>query len=146
MVGQSDQKLAQAISERVNNAFSVLINPLPRVEYILEQNGMQLDEMDIEEDSAGFFSEAWEAREEIDDASTAEDIYDIQEANNGEATLPQDEYTQLAIYSVKIDALCASISQDVKVKNWSDVKTHATQLKYMIGIHNAARARLHELG
>lgn len=125
----------------------MLTNPLPRVEYILHRNGIELDEMDVQEESAEFFAEAWDTREEIDSATTGEDIDAIQEVNNSEHL---SSYTFAFISFVlslgKMDALCKEISTEVEAKNWPKVKTFATRLKYMIGIEKAARERLHEIG
>jgi molecular chaperone HscB len=74
---QSQQDLAQTLSSRLNEAYQCLSRPLPRAEYILEQNGAQTIESDSLE-GAPFMIKIMEARELIDEA-TPEDRSKIEQ-------------------------------------------------------------------
>ena len=56
------------LSSRLNEAYQCLSRPLPRAEYILEQNGAQTTESDSLE-GAPFMLKIMEARELIDEAT-----------------------------------------------------------------------------
>jgi HSCB C-terminal oligomerisation domain len=58
------------------------LNPLPRIEYILETHGIPLAETDKAEDMS-FMMEIMEAREAIDDAEEPSEVQGILEQNSG---------------------------------------------------------------
>jgi molecular chaperone HscB len=66
----------------VNAAYKALSSPLHRIEYILQRNGFNIEEVDQLEDLE-FISEIMEVREEIE-AGDIERIYALEEDNHSE--------------------------------------------------------------
>lgn len=113
--------VAQSLSARVNHAYQTLLNPLPRIEYILETHGVHLAETDKAED-LGFMMEIMEAREAIDEAEEAGEVEAILEQNSAEISQTIKELENL-----------------VKEEGWAAAKSGAIRLRYLLGIEKAAK-------
>ncbi|CAA7265797.1 unnamed protein product [Cyclocybe aegerita] len=118
-----EQDLAHILSSRLNEAYQCLLNPLPRVEYILEQNGVPLSETEQVEDLA-FMAEIMEAREIIDEATP-----------ENKAVI--DELIQMNDENIR--ETIQTISSLVSEEKWLDVKAAAIRLRYLQGIDRAAK-------
>ena len=73
--------IAQSLSTFVNAAYQGLARPLPRAEYILEQNGHGMSETDQLEDPA-FISEVMEARETLEEANDKDSLERLAREND----------------------------------------------------------------
>ncbi|KAJ7038195.1 hypothetical protein C8F04DRAFT_1089875 [Mycena alexandri] len=116
--GQHKQDIAQSLSSRLNEAYSSLLRPLPRAEYILEQHGLPISEHD-QLDDMEFIAEIMQARESIDEASDA--------GRTGTET-------------VRV------LEQAVGSEEWAAVKEAAVRLKYLESIEAAGKQKGEELG
>ncbi|KAH6917371.1 hypothetical protein BKA70DRAFT_1252010 [Coprinopsis sp. MPI-PUGE-AT-0042] len=114
-------EVAQSLSARVNHAYQTLLNPLPRIEYILETHRVPLAETDKAEDM-GFMMEIMDAREAIDDAEEASEVQGILEQNSAEISQTISELESL-----------------VQGKEWNAAKSGAIRLRYLLGIEKAAK-------
>ncbi|KAJ7900351.1 hypothetical protein B0H14DRAFT_2673330 [Mycena olivaceomarginata] len=126
--GQHKQDIAQNLSSRVNEAYNSLLHPLPRAEYILEQNGSPMSEND-KLDDIEFISEIMEARESIDEAH---DEVDELRRIIGENT-------------AKIEETVGVLEQTVGAQEWVGAKEAAVRLRYLEGIGAAAKRKLENL-
>jgi molecular chaperone HscB len=76
------QDIAQALSARVNEAYSCLLKPLSRAEYILARHHIPISEKD-QVDDLDFMSEIMEARETIAEAQDEDDVSALVDENRG---------------------------------------------------------------
>ncbi|KAF9076295.1 hypothetical protein BDP27DRAFT_1159541, partial [Rhodocollybia butyracea] len=123
--GQDKQDAAQALSSAVNHAYQTLLQPMPRIEYILTLNGNPLSETDTLEDESDkfldFMMNIMMAREEIESAETREQVEPVLERNQE-----------------MMDETLKQIEGLVEEKKWPEVKRASVRLKYLDGIRKAA--------
>lgn len=66
----------------MNKAYHTLKDPLARAKYLLELQGVEVGESDSLEDPA-LLMEVMEIREELDEATTEEEVAQVKETNDG---------------------------------------------------------------
>ncbi|KAG2159860.1 uncharacterized protein EDB93DRAFT_1112307 [Suillus bovinus] len=115
--------IALHMSNTVNTAYKALSSPLHRIEYILQRNGLMIEEADSLEDPE-LISEIMEVREEIE-TGDIERIRAIEEDNDN-----------------KINEVVSAVTKSVAEKNWEETKVAAVRLKYLNGIADALKQRL----
>ncbi|KAJ4486141.1 Co-chaperone Hsc20 [Lentinula aciculospora] len=118
--GQDKQDAAQALSSAVNHAYQTLLQPMPRIEYILSASGSPLEETDKLEDNE-FLMNIMMAREEIETAETREEVEPVIQENQA-----------------LIDKILSEIESLVERKRWPEVKEAGIRLKYLDSIRKAA--------
>ncbi|KAJ7103529.1 hypothetical protein B0H15DRAFT_812611, partial [Mycena belliarum] len=121
--GQDKEDVAQALSARLNEAYTSLADPLLRAEYLLEQNGLAIAEGE-QLDDVEFITEIMEMREAMDEAESADEVARLVEENAG-----------------KIAETVEVLSGAVGRSEWDAAKTAAVRLKYLSGIRAAGRER-----
>ncbi|ESK86656.1 hypothetical protein Moror_9717 [Moniliophthora roreri MCA 2997] len=119
--GSDKQDAALQLSSRINQAYQTLLNPLSRIEYILDLNGIPMSETDKVEDME-FLGDIMTAREEIQTAESRDEVAHVIQEN-------QD----------KIEETMEEIGQLVENKEWQKAKEAAIRLRYLDGIRRAAR-------
>ncbi|KAL0581611.1 molecular chaperone [Marasmius crinis-equi] len=119
--GDNKRIAAENLSAEINNAYQTLLNPLSRIEYLLRTNFQPLEETDKVEDLE-FLGEIMMAREEIQDAETAEDVEPVLEQNQE-----------------RIGQTLKEISRLVEASEWAKAKECAIKLRYLEGIRKAAK-------
>lgn len=77
---QREQELAAAQSSRLNEAYRTLLSPIERAQYILAQHGVETTESEKLEEPE-LIMEVLEAREELEDAKSEEDVSNIRQRN-----------------------------------------------------------------
>ncbi|KAJ6610908.1 hypothetical protein B0H10DRAFT_2058535 [Mycena sp. CBHHK59/15] len=125
--GQNKQDIAQNLSSRVNEAYHSLADPLRRAEYILEQNGMPISEVD-QLDDLEFIAEIMQAREDIDEAEDIPELSRVVDDN-----------------TAKIEATIEELERVVGKQEWESVKEAAVRLKYLEGIDEAGKQKREQL-
>ena len=135
------------MSSVVNKAYSTLLNPFARAEYILQLKGIEIGESDNIDDPA-LIMEIMDAREGLDNAETQSEVEEIREENAGRLLLALNSSLKLMICtSAKIQEILPRISAAVAAEDWTSVKSDAVKLKYLQGIDSAAEAwpnRVHD--
>jgi len=106
----------------VNHAYQTLSNPLLRIEYLLERNGLPISEEDKVEDM-DFLADVMMMREEIQEAESREEVERIESENEE-----------------RIAELIQEIEKLVEEKKWEQVKDAGMKLRYLEGIRRASRA------
>ncbi|ORY33366.1 hypothetical protein BCR39DRAFT_463736 [Naematelia encephala] len=121
--GEAAIELARELSGRVNEAYSVLSDPLKRAEYILSTYQLATDETDSLTDPM-LLAEILEAREELDSATTKEEVDTIRAANHD-----------------RVETTIASIKEAFSEEppNLAGAKLLSVQLKYWMGLEQAAK-------
>lgn len=79
---QGKQRIAESLSSRVNWAYQTLRSPLPRVEYLLDAQGIPLSEEDKTDDTT-FLTQIYMEREGLEEAESTEELETIAQENNG---------------------------------------------------------------
>lgn len=120
--GPDAQELAVELSGLVNKAYTTLLNPYTRAEYIMQLEGIEIGETDSLEDP-DLIMEVMEARERLESAESREEVDEIQVEN-------QD----------RIEELLPELSDGIARKDWDSVKSNTIKLKYLQGIDAAADA------
>ncbi|KAJ3828288.1 hypothetical protein F5880DRAFT_1531423 [Lentinula raphanica] len=118
--GQDKQDAAQALSSAVNHACQTLLQPMPRIEYILSTNGSPMEETDKLEDD-DFLMNIMMAREELENAETREEAESVIQENQA-----------------LIDDTLLEIERLVAQRRWPEAKQAGIRLKYLDGIRKAA--------
>ena len=75
--GAAAQRIAMQWSVRINEAYQRLKNPLKRAAYLCELHGAQVNAENNTAMPSAFLMQQMEWREELDDATTAEDLEKI---------------------------------------------------------------------
>ncbi|CDH53775.1 iron-sulfur cluster co-chaperone proteinmitochondrial [Lichtheimia corymbifera JMRC:FSU:9682] len=76
-----EHEYAQLQSSTLNKAYHTLKDPLARAKYLLELQGVEVGESDSLEDPA-LLMEVMEIREELDEATTEEEVAQVKETND----------------------------------------------------------------
>src|ERR1700722_20335985 len=79
---QDKLNLAQALSSQVNRGYQALFDPLSRAEYILQQHGVEISEIDTLDDDS-FILDIMNIREAVDDASDNARLQELAQQNDG---------------------------------------------------------------
>ncbi|EAL19148.1 hypothetical protein CNBH2470 [Cryptococcus deneoformans B-3501A] len=117
--------LARELSGRVNEAYAVLGDDLRRAEYILSVNAQGTEETDKIDDPM-LLAEILEAREELEDAQTPEEIDRIRQANK--------EHVKGIIGS--LEQAFSGTPPDL-----AEAKLLAVQLRYWMNLEKAAKEK-----
>jgi len=123
--GQKALALAEAQSSQLNKAYQTLLSPLDRAHYILSLHGVEESETEKLEDE-DFIMQVMEARQEVEEASTTDELNRIKEINKE-----------------RIDATVSEIESLIGEKDWEQVRQAAVRLKYWLGIENASKESAH---
>ncbi|RSH91888.1 hypothetical protein EHS25_009258 [Saitozyma podzolica] len=115
--------MARELSGRVNKAYDVLGNPLKRAEYILSVHGLRSEETDSLTDPT-LLAEILEAREELEEAASHDEVEEIRKANHE-----------------KVEETIAAIKEAFSSEppDFEGARTLAIQLKYWLGLEAAAK-------
>ncbi|TFK57088.1 Co-chaperone Hsc20 [Heliocybe sulcata] len=116
------QDVADHMSSLINEAYKTLLDPLRRIQYLLQQEGYEISEYD-QLDDMELLVEVMDERELIDKAANQSEVDEIKSRNQE-----------------KIKATVAEIEQLVGDRDWERANQAAVRLKYLQGIHDAAQA------
>lgn len=97
---QGVQEVAARTSSIVNKAYSTLLNPFARAEYILELNNIEIGESDNVDDPE-LIMEIMEAREGLDSAESQDEVERIRAENAGKASVVQFFEPHASVYQRK---------------------------------------------
>ncbi|KAK4560825.1 molecular chaperone [Recurvomyces mirabilis] len=78
----NQKRQAEALSSRVNEAYRALQDPLKRAQYLLLQQGMDVEDESAKMSGGPLLMEVMEAREAVDEVETEEDLVSIREEND----------------------------------------------------------------
>jgi molecular chaperone HscB len=116
---QADKKRAEALSARINEAYKTLQNPLLRAQYLLSLRGIEVAEDETAKvDDPELLMEVLEARENIEEAESEEDLVEMRERNEERIA----ESTEIIDQAFKSDDLDAAKSEAVKLRYWVNIK------------------------
>ncbi|TXT10878.1 hypothetical protein VHUM_02383 [Vanrija humicola] len=126
----AEVELAADLSGRVNKAYETLASPLRRAEYILKVLGKGTEETDAVTDH-DLLMEILEARESLEEAEEAVEVEEMRDSNHS-----------------KVEDLVRRITESF---SHTPVDLHATkalavELKYWVGLEEAAKEKLGKLG
>jgi Fe-S protein assembly co-chaperone HscB len=128
LVVQEEQEFSAGQSALVNRAYSTLLKPYSRGLYLLELNGLTIDEKDTLTDAPEFLEEMWEVRESLDDAANTGDV----------AALLQFQTTNNANLENISDEVAASFDSG----DYTAAKEGLARMKYFINIEESLKDRL----
>ncbi|CAI8043236.1 Iron-sulfur cluster co-chaperone protein HscB [Geodia barretti] len=123
-----EQEFSAGQSALVNRAYSTLLKPYSRGLYLLELNGLTIDEKDTLTDASGFLEEMWEVRESLDDAANTGDL----------AALLLLQTTNNANLKNISDEVAASFDSG----DYTAAKECLARMKYFINIEESLKDRL----
>lgn len=124
----------------MNKAYTTLLNPYTRAEYILQLEGFPITESEGLDDP-DLIMEVMEAREELDSAESSEDVDRIRAENGGTRLVRLYEMLYIDITFVeKMNELLPTLSRAFEEKDWETAKKETIKLKYLQGIEAAAKA------
>ncbi|KAI8980334.1 hypothetical protein BDB01DRAFT_797441 [Pilobolus umbonatus] len=114
-----EHEYAQLQSSVINKAYHTLKNPLTRAQYILKQQGIQVNESDSTDNTA-LLMEIMEAREELDDISTEDEWKELKRKNE-----------------VKYDDTVNRLNDAFSHKDYTTAKSLAIELQYWNSLKTA---------
>ncbi len=103
---QNAQHVAAAKSAEINKAYQTLLSPLKRAEYLLAMRGFQIGEeekLDSELDVSEFLVEVLEARQELENAETEEEVESIVSRNKGTMVCILGTFSPLIVPLIRPD-------------------------------------------
>ncbi|KAF1912218.1 Co-chaperone HscB, C-terminal oligomerization domain-containing protein [Ampelomyces quisqualis] len=116
---QADKKRAEALSARINEAYKTLQNPLLRAQYLLSLRGIQVAEDETAKvEDADLLMEVLEAREEIEEAESEEDLVDMKSVND-ERIRASEEVLERAFQQDDIEG---AKGEAVRLRYWINIK------------------------
>ncbi|KAF8922549.1 hypothetical protein CPB85DRAFT_1427846 [Mucidula mucida] len=118
--GADNTEVAQELSSQVNNAYQTLRNPLTRLQYLLELNGVPMDETDKIDDME-FLSDVLMARGTIEEAESIEEVDAVVEETND-----------------KMKTVLKLTEELVAKQDWVGAKKAGIQMTYIDGVNKAA--------
>lgn len=115
------KRQAEALSARINEAYKTLQNPLLRAQYLLSERGIEVQE-DAGAEAVGqdTLMEVLEVREEIEEATTDEEVLALREVN--ETRVRESE---------------GIIATACKEGDWEAVRKESIKLRYWVNIREA---------
>ncbi|KAI9103069.1 Co-chaperone HscB, C-terminal oligomerization domain-containing protein, partial [Phlyctochytrium arcticum] len=116
----TEKVCADQQSSFINKGYQSLKDPLPRAKYLLHMNGLSVGEGDSLDDKS-LLMEVMEAREQLEEAATQDEIAYMKEENNE-----------------RIDRTIQGLSDAFKSRDLQRAKRLTTELQYWINIQNAA--------
>lgn len=118
---EAKKRVAEGTSSIINKAYTTLLDPLARAEYLLKLNGHEVGEEEKITDSA-VLMKVMEAREEIEDATKREDLENVQ--RESESWISEElDHLEHAFREEKFD----------------DAKESAVRLRYWLNIRKAIK-------
>ncbi|KAF8576555.1 Co-chaperone Hsc20 [Ramaria rubella] len=121
---QKDERklmLAAAQSSQLNKAYQTLLSPLERAHYILSLHGVEENELEKLEDEE-LITEVMEARQEIEEASSSEEISRIKQINKE-----------------RIESTIRELEKQIGEENWKAAREWTVRLKYWLRIESAVK-------
>ena len=115
---QEDKKRAEATSARINEAYKTLQSPLLRAQYLLSQRGIETAEDETAKvDDPELLMEVLEAREQIEEAESEEDLVGMKDEN--EIRIQQSIKTLEQAFAE--DDVELAKSETVKLRYWMNI-------------------------
>lgn len=140
---QSELALAAVQSSQLNRAYRTLLSPLDRAQYILSLHGVEESETEKLQDEE-FIMQVMEARQEVEEASSPAEIDRIKEINKGGYLIIISLNSPLNFVPLdRIDGTIRELATHIGEKDWEAARKLTVQLKYWLGIENAAKEWAH---
>ncbi|KAF3050290.1 hypothetical protein E8E11_009348 [Didymella keratinophila] len=115
---QEDKKRAEATSARINEAYKTLQSPLLRAQYLLSQRGIETAEDETAKvDDPELLMEVLEAREQIEEAESEEDLVGMKDENE----VRIQESIKALEQAFAADDVETAKSETVKLRYWMNI-------------------------
>ncbi|KAG8954692.1 hypothetical protein FRC04_011125 [Tulasnella sp. 424] len=126
--GEKERLLAERLSSRVNDAYKTLQEPIPRAQYLLELQGLGIQEEDPLLEDLDALSEVMETMEEIDASAEKETIEYIKHSNDA-----------------RMSGTIADLENAFDLPDYHKAKEELIRLIYWDRIDRAIKQKLHLL-
>ena len=115
---QEHKKRAEATSARINEAYKTLQSPLLRAQYLLSQRGIETAEDETAKvDDPELLMEVLEAREQIEEAESEEDLVGMKDENDARI----QESIKTLEQAFAEDSVELAKSETVKLRYWMNI-------------------------
>lgn len=115
----ADKARAEAMSARINEAYKTLANPLLRAQYLLSLRGVDVaNDETLKVEEPGLLMLVLEAREEIEEAESEEDLAEPRAAND--TRIAQSE--EVLERAFQHDDIEAAKHEAVRLRYWVNIK------------------------
>jgi molecular chaperone HscB len=116
---QSLKQRAEATSARINEAYKTLQDPLLRAQYLLSLRGIDVaDDETARVDDPELLMEVLEAREEIEAASSEEDLEELRRINDARVEASE----KILEEAFRLDDMAMAKWEAVKLRYWINIK------------------------
>lgn len=112
------KRRAEAGSAYLNHAYSTLLSPLLRAQYILQLRGVDVEDETMKLDDQTLLMEVLGAQEAIEDAETEDDLSPLRTANDGRI---RDSLSALE-HAFAEDDLRTAKAETVKLRYWVNIR------------------------
>ncbi|KAF4985265.1 hypothetical protein FDECE_16691 [Fusarium decemcellulare] len=114
-----DKLRAEAMSARINEAYKTLANPLLRAQYLLSLRGVDVaNDETLKVEEPGLLMLVLEAREEIEEAESEEDLDEPRAANDARIAESEDVLER----AFQHDDIEAAKHEAVRLRYWVNIK------------------------
>lgn len=115
----ADKARAEAMSARINEAYKTLANPLLRAQYLLSLRGVDVaNDETLKVEEPGLLMLVLEAREEIEEAESEDDLAEPRAAND--RRIAQSE--EVLERAFQHDDIEAAKHEAVRLRYWVNIK------------------------
>ncbi|KAM0437752.1 hypothetical protein ACHAPT_002117 [Fusarium lateritium] len=115
----SDKARAEAMSARINEAYKTLANPLLRAQYLLSLRGVDVaNDETLKVEEPGLLMLVLEAREEIEEAESEDDLAEPRAANDVRIAQSEEVLEQ----AFQHDDIEAAKHEAVRLRYWVNIK------------------------
>lgn len=140
--------MAESQSSLLNTAYKTLSSPVLRAEYLLSLGGYATLETDQLENQ-DLIMEVMEAREELEDLGSEDDVEELRKRNQGESDIhmwdnPSAGANADWFHQVRVSESLRELRDAFSLGDFERAKTASVRLKYWEGIEDAARAKLRD--
>ncbi|KAL5968274.1 hypothetical protein TSMEX_003995 [Taenia solium] len=133
---KEEQEIATTVSAQINDAFTVLSNPITRAEYILTLNGNPCSSDDLAVTDTAFLADVLEVNEHVDD------LAEMVKTEECKQTLERVLAALYAIVMTRWGREMDQLTRFIEVANWEAAHQAISRLRY----YERLKKRLLELG
>ncbi|KXT15831.1 hypothetical protein AC579_6269 [Pseudocercospora musae] len=115
---QDQKRRAEALSMRINEAYKTLQSPLRRAQYLLSQQGIDVEDETAKLDDDRLLTEVMEAREAVEEVEDEEQLTEIRDENNGRI----EDSVRVLEHAFRDNDFEKAAQEAIKLRYWVNIE------------------------